>query len=461
MKLFKKIVLIPLIAIAFLSFNNSCNKESDEKVVESVIKPPLPNIDISYTNYSIDAQKDTVLLYKTGSKITIPKNAFLDSEGKVIKGKVDIQYREFSNAFDIYLGGIPMQYDSDGTAQVFETAGMFEIKATLNNKAVYVNPDNKIQVDMVSFEQGNQYNLYQLDEVTGKWSDIGKDEITQINYEDELAQLPQIPPEPKKAGISSFSISDGTGKYPELAMYENVLFEPVDGKSCGIQSTDIVVKKMNNGKYEVTFSFIYNGKLIEEAKCICYLAFKEGVDYDNAMIIYQNKYATRIAKRKKMKKKIDDEWEKYFNIRKIYAEAGMLNFFNIEQIKNLKGEDKIIRSLSINNFGFINIDYPSDYPNGAELIAQFKDEKGNAIKLESTVLMVKGRNALFRYKNKIKFNPSKDNLLWGITEDGELAYFNSDDFKNVKATTGNYTFSMRIHTEKLNTYEDVVGVLFK
>ena len=462
MKSIKKIIPIILFAITLFACNNTNKNDENTNVdtIKSIINAPLPNLDIHFTNYSIDTQRDTVLIYETGSIINIPKNAFLDNEGNIITGKVDIEYREFSNAFDIYLGGIPMQYDSAGTNMIFETAGMLEINATSNNKPVYANPDNKINIDMNSFEQGERYNLYQLDSTTGEWSNIGKDKVEQKNYEDELAKLPTVPPEPKKATQFSFSIGDDTGKYPELNMYENVLFEPVAGKSCGFSCTEMRFKKLKYGKYEITFIMDYNGTILKEEKCICYLAFKEGVDYNKALKSYQKKYASSIAKRAKIKKRLEQEWNNYLKVKQIYSDAGMLDFFNKENIKSLKGENKIIRTLSINNFGFINCDYPSSYPQGAELIAKFTDKNGSKIKLKNIVLIEKGRNALFRYTTNVKFNPTKENILWGITETGNLAYFNSNDFKTVGKTKGNYTFSMKIHNKELKTYEDIVSVLF-
>ena len=464
MKLLKRVGVIILFAMALLVYYcvNKKVENTNEDTSKSVIKAPLPNLDINSTAYTIDTQKDTVLTHKTGSKINIPKNAFLDSEGNIVKGKVDVSYREFSNAFEIYLGGIPMQYDSAGTNMVFETAGMLEIKATSNNKPVYVNPDSKITIDMNSFEQGNRYNLYQLDTLTGKWTNIGKDRIEQKNYNDELSQLPTVPPQPKKATGFTFTIGDETGKYPELAMYENVLFEPIDGQSCGYSGiSEIKVKKLNHGKYEITFILIYNGTVLSEEKCICYLVFKEGANYSNAMKVYQNKYASLIKKRKKMEKKLEKEWADYFKIKNIYIDAGMEDFFYKKEIKNTKGKDKILRTLTLSNFGFINCDVPSSYPQGARLLAKFEDKKGNEMNLVDVVLVVKGRNALFRYTDTIKFNPTKQNVLWGITEDGSLAYFNSDDFKTINSTSGDYVFKMNVHNQELKTYEDITNVLFK
>ena len=165
------IIILAIILYCYKSCTNIDNPNVDENISldidstiinlrKSVIIPPISNLDIKKTYYSVNSKNDTSLNYESGSKISIPKNAFLDEKGNLIDGKVKIEYREFSNAFDIYLGGIPMEFDSGGESMVFETAGMFEINATSNNKPVYVNPENKITIDMNSFEKGNQYNLY-------------------------------------------------------------------------------------------------------------------------------------------------------------------------------------------------------------------------------------------------------------------------------------------------------------
>ena len=103
----------------------------------------------------------------------------------------------------------------------------------------------------------------------------------------------------------------------------------------------------------------------------------------------------------------------------------MLDYFYKEEVKSIKGVEKILRTLAISQFGFINIDKPSNYPKGAKLLAQFEDKGGNKIKLSNIVLIEKGRNALFRYKDIIRFNPLNENILWGTTENGKLAYYNT------------------------------------
>lgn len=454
--------IIFLFTIFFLSCRKE-NKESvnkTEKKTTKVINVPIPKLNLRYTKFSVNPQKDTVLIYKTGSRINIPKDAFVDTKGNIIKGKVELKYREFPTALDIYLAGIPMQYDSAGNSMVLESAGMLEIKAFANNKPVYVNPHNKITVNMNSFEAGRKYNLYQLDTLTGEWKNIGKEKLETENYKKELAKLPKIPPEPRKARGFTFSISDGTGKYPELAMYKNVLFEPIDGKKCGFNgSSQIKLKQLKQGKYEITFILEYEGSLIKKEKCICYPVFKEGKDYDRAIEIYKNKYRKILAKRAKMRKMLDLQWNNYFKIRQKYQEAGMLDFFNKKSVSFLKGENKIIRTLEINNFGFVNGDCPISYPQGAKLVAVFRNKNGDKLDLKDVVLVEKGKNALFRYKNIIRFNPKFKNILWGITKSGKLAYINPDEFKKIKQTSGTYTFTMNVYNGEINSYDEIIKIL--
>ena len=457
LKCFSFLFIIVIMAISC----NGKNKKIAEKVpeVKSIFTVPIPDIQIENTTYRIGGGTDTVLSYKSGSKIIVPANAFLDKEGNPVKDEVKLRYREFANAFDVYLAGIPMVYDSAGREQVFETAGMIEINASSQGQPVFPNPQNKIQVEMNSFQSGNEFNVYKLDTVTGKWNYLGKDKVETSDYNKAIAGLPPIPEAPKKARQNAFTIGDMTGRYPELEIYKNVLFDPVDNKYQGFSGTEIKVVDSGNGIYTVTFIMDAYG-LKTEQSCKCYLAFKEGVDYDNALQVYRKKYKNLIEKRERKRKEVELLWEKYYDVRQKYADLGLLKYFNKAEVTGLKGEEKIIRTLEINGFGFINCDYPAVYPQGAGLRPKYKDTSGNDLSLNNVVLVEKGRNAIFRYTDKILFNPQKENLLWGITSDNKLAYLKAADFRKITQTSGEYTFTMTVVTGKLKTYEDICKVLF-
>ena len=67
---------------------------------------------------------------------------------------------------------------------------------------------------------------------------------------------------------------------------------------------------------------------------------------------------------------------------------------------------------------------------------------------------------MFRYSGNVKYNPSSNNLLWGLTEDNKIAYIKNADFKSLKNSTSKQKVKMHIHNEKVTTYEDVANVLF-
>jgi hypothetical protein len=141
------------------------------------ISPLIKELDVPYTSYKIDNDQTKTIEHKTGSFITIPANAFVDKDGNLLKGKVEIEYREFKDVAEIIASGIPMSYDEDGEEKHFESAGMIEILAYQNGEAVFINPEKKIAIKMTSDYPGNHYNLYNLDTTAKAWKDIGKDKI--------------------------------------------------------------------------------------------------------------------------------------------------------------------------------------------------------------------------------------------------------------------------------------------
>ncbi len=446
------------ILIALLSLRDcSCSrtKEKTKQVVTSnkklLTNPPIPSLDIPYQTFTIDPSQPNVLYSKHGAKIAIPVNAFLDKDGNIIKGKVQLSFREFYNPLDFYLAGIPMEFNDNGVEKVFESAGMVELIAKSNNNELFVNPSNKIKVDLYSWTKSKDFNLYDLDKTTGKWIEKGKDSISSSSMDNELNSLPPIPSEPKVATRASFTIVDETKMYPEIEAYKNVRFEPIDLNKCKISDAfEMKVKPLNNGIYEVT-SIVSYGGLRKENKCNCYLAFEEGQDYNNALKIYQKKYGKLLKERKLFSDKVKFEWYKYF---------GLISAHKVSQIKALSGEEKIVRSLSINNFGFVNCDLPTSYPNGGEINPMYADESGKPISLSNVVLVEKNTNALFKYSSTIKYNPENENILWGLTKDNQLAYLKNADLRLIKSKPGMQKVQMHIHRGELKTYEDIMKVLF-
>lgn len=450
-------LLLVLISMSYFSCKEN-EKESKLQTTKEQLVPPIPAADIIADEFQILPQKDTVIYHKSGSIITIPKEAFLDESGNVITSPVDLKFRMFSNPLEIYLAGIPMNFtNSNGEELVFESAGMFEITATNKGNLVQVNPENKIKVAAVSFTEDPKFNRYDLDPNTNSWHELGKDQIISTSKTEEISQLPEAPIPPKEAGKFAFQVFDDLNEKDKLEEYKDVWFEPVDGKKCGFNFTkDILVEDLKNGTYKVTF--VPWGKISDTTKssCICYLSFKDKVQYSKALTNYQKKYAKLISKLEKERKRINDVWEIYDKKVKEY------NFFiGKNEIEKLTGNNKILRTLEINQFGLVNLDYPHSYPKGANIEVVYLDENGNKLDLKQVVLVEIGKNALYRYTNSIHFNPESQNILWGLTKTNKLAYFTIEDFKALKERSGKVKLKMRVHPKELKTYEDIMNVLFK
>ena len=444
-------VIIVLLTVVYCNNKSENTPVIQENEITSTIKAPLVAHQINLTDYTINTLKDTLIKYNSATQIRIPEAAFLDADGNVITSEVKLRFRSFSNPVEIFLSGLPMEYSTSGEDKVFESAGMLEIQAQADGKEVFTNPNSKIEVDFLSLDTSNEFNVYTLDTISGQWQEQGKDLVTVENIIEEIQDLPKIPTPPKVAGLNAFSIEDATNEVSHISMYKNVLFEPVDGERCGFTATSIDVEDLNDGTYKVNFKIDFVGT--KKQSCICYLAFKKGEQYNDAFKLYQKKYAKELKLQTQKRVALERKWSTYSFDLKNYREHILR-----QNIDNLDTQEKITRTLSVNNFGFINIDRPVDYPQGGSFFANYVDTQNNPLKLSNIVLVEKERNVLFRYKNQINYNPEKANILWGITSRGALAYFNEAQFKGLSKTAKKQTLTMNIISPDKLSYDSITSI---
>lgn len=118
-----------------------------EQMAELIdLRAPLPHIEQRFERATItDAAKGEVLQYPSGSEVVVPAAAFVDAEGQPVEGAVEIEYREFADAVDMFLAGVPQQLDKH---QNLQSTGMMEIKGFQNGKPVYLNLDKKLDINL-------------------------------------------------------------------------------------------------------------------------------------------------------------------------------------------------------------------------------------------------------------------------------------------------------------------------
>lgn len=256
---------------------NACRNtepSTGDEQVDFFVNPPHSTIRTPIEHYSLDAGSGDTLYSPSGSILIFPKNSMVDSQGKLITGKVDIRFREFNDPVDIFLSGIPMAYDSGGVNFTFESAGMCEILAFQDSLPLFVNPVVQPEILMASGNNQQDFNLYFLDTVQKQWKYQGQDRIIDLNAKSDPLQvpphsvtdkvpalpLPPLKPEPARTGRPSFTVKIENGSLPELLPYNNFRFEVDDSEKnynpndALTNWTDIAVEKTNRfGVYRIQF----------------------------------------------------------------------------------------------------------------------------------------------------------------------------------------------------------------
>jgi hypothetical protein len=174
-----KSAVVALFAIAL--FSAGCSEVSTVAEEAPYIKPPFPNLDLPFTIFRAQADRDNKFDLPNGGHLKVPANAFVDANGQPITGEVELRYREMHNETDVFLTGIPMEFDSSGRQQL-ETAGMFELRGAQNGQDIFVREGAKMEVRLASFTPENNFNAYFLDEKARNWKSLGHNSA-EVNVE--------------------------------------------------------------------------------------------------------------------------------------------------------------------------------------------------------------------------------------------------------------------------------------
>jgi hypothetical protein len=451
---------------------------SSESVIHPFINPPLKGVDVEYSQYKLRPGFDTILKYEKGSNISVPANSFVDVNGKIIQESVEIKYREFHDAADFFVSGIPMSYDSAGIEYHFESAGMLEILCFSNGKQVYPNPLVQIKVNMLSDNPGDRFLNYYLDTAKKSWTyissgkaskSVDKHKISsEIKVQPKVEEAP-LPPCKIDSGLYSFDIAYDKKEFPELASYENVRFEvSADDKNFdpeyASKTWDAVnIEKSRDKKnYKVTFT---SG---QESHVFIVNPVFEGAAYTKAkelfelrLLTYKGALNTRNKEEQKQKQKEDSLYKvQYFKV------TNANNRYDMKTAnENARGimETQLFRIFTISRFGVWNSDYAKNVPQGLVAKAKFMDQDLKKIELGRVYHLEKGVKRIITYSFSqymhFSYNPSEKNLVMGVTWDNKLAIFNTDDFAKLKLRGDTASFAMKVFTHPIKNVNEVRALL--
>ena len=106
------------------------------------------NLEEAYEHFSIDPQRDNVLITKKGYKVLMPSNAFMDENGESISQKVDIYFRYVYNIAEYVLSAIPSSYDSFNTSYALNNAQVAMLYASSKNIPLRLKRGYAIDVEL-------------------------------------------------------------------------------------------------------------------------------------------------------------------------------------------------------------------------------------------------------------------------------------------------------------------------
>ncbi len=456
-----------IILILFISILNSCKKDivtnkievvSDKEIIDnSFIKPVLKNINIPYKKNRVKANKNSILKYKSGTKIEIPNEAFLDKEGNIVVGDVDVYFREFRDPLDFFLSGIPMEYNLNGDVYTFESDGMFEMKAFQNNKPVFVNPSKKPKISLKITKNTKEYKFYYLDTVQRKWvkrnklenikKPIQKTETIEDDVIDDLI-IENLPTKPIMASGNkpTFDIHfPNIDFYPELKDFKNTIFE-IDDSETNYNPDDANIEwnSFNINRSETVGVYIVEFKTTVKSVSYRVKPVYEEKDFKEALKTYEKVKAERLEayeKKKAEKLKALKERQKE-NLRKGYV------------------TEEILRTFQIGGFGIYNVDRLIK-EKGKKVFIKLKGTNNDVLKTKKFAMIYSGINSIFNLKinEECKILENNSAMIWAIV-DKKFAYtkFNPNLLMSSK-TSDTLSFKLETIRKEIKSIEDIRKVI--
>ncbi|RLD72939.1 MAG: hypothetical protein DRJ10_18360 [Bacteroidetes bacterium] len=317
------LTIIGVLLIAYAVWvSNMDTTDNIKKSDITLVQAPLHGVDVPFNIDTLLAETGAVLNYKTGSTVIIPPDAFVDESGNPVKGKVELNFREFNDAADIYLAGIPMSYNQNGEDMVLESAAMCEISAFKDGKELKIKQGQKVEIMQATYTGNKGFNLYRFDKNVGKWIEKGKDHPMDLNiksqgraYTDEQTVLTYKKPiRPKKTEDFSytFTIAVDEDEFPELAVYKDIEFAvDKNDKEYKLSHSNVEWEDVRMKKGPKPASFIVTFiKGTWKVNYLVYPAFSSE-NYDNAMAVYNKKLneynkirSGRLSKQEKEKQEL-------------------------------------------------------------------------------------------------------------------------------------------------------------
>lgn len=389
----------------FLSLNsvNSQNVTHEEKITlaknelpndTECLHPPVEKEKVAFENYEVDPQKNEQLVLSSGTVISFEKGSL---QPENLNRKVQISVRELNDKSTVFLAGVPMDYQEN---DAFISAGMLEIRGTQQGKEVAINSMIPVKVDMKLTKDGSSFDFWKLNETKKAWekypSSTPKKQLSKKEFTTDSVVIKPVKANAKmaaeiakldskiekcnqsmeklvkpsvvaykipEANHQKFDLEFNKSTYPELAKFENLVFEiiPTNGydKNFTKKTWSEVKLDKANGNYEMIF--IGNSEKMKVAvrPVLQGNELKEAQkNFDKAM----QEFSTQLQKIETEKKQFETQKAEY----RAKIESELDNRLRTTRPALETANVNDIVSFAFTSWGIFNSDKPSPYPAAAQ-----------------------------------------------------------------------------------------------
>ena len=383
------------------------------------VAPPLASLDKKRTSYKVNNQEGARIVHPGATRINVPKGVFVDKKGEEIIGEVTVEYREFHELPEIIGAGIPMRHDSAGRTHHLETAGMFEIRAQKDGEPVMLKKNVPITVDLASRNREDRFYQYYLDTVSRNWRYTGPDvPVTEKPARAHAAPGPAAPanesvkrdsllhiyhtrisrlPDPVKPsmpakhrkGRPTFVLEGSYDEFPELAAFDNVLFEvgPENENYTpelhDITWSDIKISQGTVKGHNYFLTLIYRNR---KERLLVYPVLKEK-DYEKARARHNERladYEAKLDEKKKkedaLRKELEEKQEALAQAERSKKEPKRSSTADARIENNRMSSSVQARRLfQVTNFGIYNSDHPHSIETASAVVPDFVDAENKRV----------------------------------------------------------------------------------
>lgn len=179
----KNIILGSLLLFALLACKNN----------EFVLDEPIPGFAKDFVDIQVDPRVDSTYSINESTSIFVSAFSLKDFNDSVILEPVNLRFRQFDDALDIFLAGIPMEFNTTERNVILQTTGMFELRGDYNGAPIKIDNIKPLKVIFGSIYTDTKNGFFKLNEEIGKWDLIDIPEVSEnskyLELQDKINKL--------------------------------------------------------------------------------------------------------------------------------------------------------------------------------------------------------------------------------------------------------------------------------